>query len=43
MKKLLVVTLVAATLSLFVSVPQAQAACTGKHHKHHHHHHHQAA
>jgi len=37
MKKLLIVTLVASTLSLFAAVPHAQA-CSGKHHHHHHHH-----
>jgi hypothetical protein len=38
MKKLLITTLIASTLGLFVSAPQAQA-CSGKHHHHHHHHH----
>jgi len=38
MKKLLIATLIASTFGLFVSAPQAQAACHGHHHHHHHHH-----
>ena len=44
MKKILIATVIASTLSLFAAAPQAQAGTCGKHHhKHHHHHHHTAA